>query len=503
MLAIELRFVAGRCHATPWGRHVNEADVAWPPDPWRLARALIATWHRKLDPTIHPKAELAGLLEALASSPPSYRLPPAVHAHTRHYMPTRDKPTLVFDAFARVDPDEPLVMLWPALDLSPIQAGLLDALLAGLGYFGRAESWVEARRLGSWTGEPNAIPTEEMVDETTGELLGEAVPLLLPCTPEEYRALRARTLGSIGKLKKKELAQLHATLPEAWIDAIAVDTGDLQAAGWSAPPAAVKRVYRRPLEILRPTAPSRRPAIPDLPSATSARFALYGKPLPRFEDAVRIGELLRIAVLGQAKRRYGEDRIPPLFSGHGLPPDNLRRHAFYLPESTNEREITHLWVHVPGGMDGEMQRVLAGLDRLWERDGGEWRLILEQVGGAAEIAAESPIAGSGRSWRSVTPYLHPWHRKKGFGYEEQLRRECAQRGLPAVEEIRIDGEIETGGRRLHPIQFHRFRSKRGIQQPDRQGALVGIRFEQPIQGPLALGFGCHYGLGLMQRVFTR
>ena len=35
MLAISFTFHAGRYHATPWGRHVNEADVAWPPDLWR------------------------------------------------------------------------------------------------------------------------------------------------------------------------------------------------------------------------------------------------------------------------------------------------------------------------------------------------------------------------------------------------------------------------------------------------------------------------------------
>ncbi|HFQ89125.1 MAG TPA: type I-U CRISPR-associated protein Cas5/Cas6, partial [Desulfobulbus sp.] len=49
MLAIGFRFIAGRYHATPWGRHVNEAAVEWPPSPWRIVRALAATWHRKLD----------------------------------------------------------------------------------------------------------------------------------------------------------------------------------------------------------------------------------------------------------------------------------------------------------------------------------------------------------------------------------------------------------------------------------------------------------------------
>jgi CRISPR-associated protein Csb2 len=49
MLALAIRFPAGRFHATPWGRHVNEGAAEWPPSPWRLLRALVATWKRKLD----------------------------------------------------------------------------------------------------------------------------------------------------------------------------------------------------------------------------------------------------------------------------------------------------------------------------------------------------------------------------------------------------------------------------------------------------------------------
>ena len=35
--------------AIPVGRNVNEADIAWPPEPWRLLRALVAAWWRKGD----------------------------------------------------------------------------------------------------------------------------------------------------------------------------------------------------------------------------------------------------------------------------------------------------------------------------------------------------------------------------------------------------------------------------------------------------------------------
>jgi len=46
MLIIELAFLNGRFHATPWGRHVNEGAPEWPPSPYRLVRALYDTWKR-------------------------------------------------------------------------------------------------------------------------------------------------------------------------------------------------------------------------------------------------------------------------------------------------------------------------------------------------------------------------------------------------------------------------------------------------------------------------
>ena len=85
MFALDFRFPAGRYHATPWGRNVNEADVAWPPEPWRLLRALIAAWWRKGDRARWSEADLARLIDTLAETLPEYSLPAgAIHAHTRH-----------------------------------------------------------------------------------------------------------------------------------------------------------------------------------------------------------------------------------------------------------------------------------------------------------------------------------------------------------------------------------------------------------------------------------
>jgi CRISPR-associated protein Csb2 len=88
-VTIALRFPAGRFHATPWGHHVNEGLPEWPPSPWRLLRALVATWKRKLgrEPLVGDHIE--PVPAALAAEPPAFVLPPATLGHTRHFMPLK------------------------------------------------------------------------------------------------------------------------------------------------------------------------------------------------------------------------------------------------------------------------------------------------------------------------------------------------------------------------------------------------------------------------------
>ncbi len=78
MPTLIFRFPAGRYHATPWGHHVNEGLIEWPPSPWRLLRALLATGYAMLHwPTGGPPPEARSLVEKLASVLPDYRLPKA------------------------------------------------------------------------------------------------------------------------------------------------------------------------------------------------------------------------------------------------------------------------------------------------------------------------------------------------------------------------------------------------------------------------------------------
>ena len=493
MLALAFTFIAGRYHATPWDRHVNEGAVAWPPEPLRILRALIATWNHKLKyDGKYGEVTFAALIDALAAESPRYTLPAASHSHTRHYMPqfAADKTSLIFDAFAAIDRARPLSIVWPNLELTDEQRSLLDDLLAVVGYLGRAESWVEARRIDTAT-EVNCQPEDDAIDTDSGEIKGELVALYEPLPSDEYQALRARFLTD-----KKAQKKLGDTLPESLLAALSVDTSDLRIVGWSQPPAARKVSYLRPLDALRPQPVIQRAKAPVV---TSVSFILSGKPLPRVEHTLRIGELMRIATMAQCKRVFGEDGIPPILSGHGLPDGNRHRHAFYLPwDSNGDGKLDRVLVYVPDGMSDVEQHALSKLQRLWDRSGAEWRLVFEGSGNR-EVAAK--LTACCATWESVTPYLHPWHVKKRLSVEDQIRRECRERGIAEPGAIEAVNEVDIGkGRKRRPIHFQRFRNRRGLTQPDRVGSAQRLTFPEPITGPLALGFGCHYGLGLFRPV---
>ena len=544
MFALSFRFPGGRYHATPWGRNVNEADVAWPPEPWRLLRALIAAYWRKGDHASWSERDLAELVDTLAASLPEYSLPAgAIHAHTRHYMPTggltqgRPKTTLVFDAFVRLPTDSTLVAAWPRVTLPPEAFALAADLARAIGYLGRAESWTDCEALAEWNGDANCRWLDGSPD-------GDPVRLLAPRTPEAYAAERQRIIDDMkrqihtasGRPPTERAVERQLdntlrskgrrahTLPERLVDALALDTADYQDRGWSRPPAAREVVYARAPEtapgvVARP-AGRRRLArtVCDVPIV--ARFLLAGRPRPRIEDTVKIGELMRRAALAQFGWRQNETtggripRAPWEISGRdadGKPlKDPSHQHAFWLAEDADsDGRIDHVSVFVAGGMNREVQAGLDRITRLWlapkqrseevDAEPGsvkEWRLALEGFGRPADFAGGARIFGPSRRWRSVTPFLAAGH-LKASGYPGEVRRLLKRRGLDVADvEVTVLPSIVVGGTPRRAIHFHRFRSRGREAQPDAAGALLSILLPEPIEGPLVIGYGSHFGLGL-------
>jgi CRISPR-associated protein Csb2 len=200
---------------------------------------------------------------------------------------------------------------------------------------------------------------------------------------------------------------------------------------------------------------------------------------------------------------------PPEFSGRDAAgprrDDPAHAHAFFLPEDADgDGLIDHLIVYCRHGFSGEARRRLDRLTRLWlahgradkEGDRGrkEWRLALEDIASPGAFGGVSALLRPSRTRTSVTPYLMPWHAKRSFGVVEQITREIERRGnFPAVANVTIPDQIALSKR---AAKFRRVRSRHGLSQPDTLGCFATLTFAEPVVGPLALGFACHYGLGL-------
>lgn len=538
MFAFSFHFPAGRYHATPWGRNVNEADVAWPPEPWRLLRALIAVYRRKGNRERWSEDHLGTLIQRLAERPPEYRLPVgAIHAHTRHYMPSGPKTTLVFDAFLRLPIDATLVVSWPRVSLEPELFSLAADLADAIGYLGRAESWTECEAHAVWDGQSNCCPA-------IMDLQGDPVRLIVPLGQDEYSTERERIMSEVERqvsatakrpLTKRQIESKVAkaliskgsgthTLPERLVDALALDTADFQDCGWSRPPASREILYTRAPEVVAGTVSRRRVGRRSSRTGqqrlpTVARFLLAGRPRPRIEDAVTIGELMRRAALSQFGWRKDEatgrpfPNAPSEISGRDAEGKPLKTpshvHAFWLPEDADEDgRIDHVSVFVRGGMDEDIQAKLGRITRLWlargprseevEEEPGnvkEWRLALEGFGQPSDFAGDARIFARSRRWRSVTPFLAAGHLKAG--YRGEIHRLLRRRGMDiAGVEVEVLDDISVGGTKRRALHYRRFRSRGRERRPDSAGALLEVAFPAAEEGPLAIGYGSHFGLGL-------
>ena len=191
--------------------------------------------------------------------------------------------------------------------------------------------------------------------------------------------------------------------------------------------------------------------------------------------------------------------------------------------------IDHVVAYAHAGFDADVRRKLDRLTKLWVEHANivvgdesgdephairEWRLALEGFGRPEDFSDVSRILGKSATWESVTPFLASGHLKAG-GYPAEVRRLLSRRRLLEPTEITplscsrsaSDGDpqvrhtaVMVRGRPRRAVHFHRFRSRGREEQRDTTGIFLRLTFPAPIEGPLALGYACHFGLGLFTAV---
>lgn len=474
-VAIGLEFLAGRYHATPWGKHVNEGAVEWPPSPWRILRSLVAIWKLRMSPADDAMPNVLAKL----CDPPEYCLPPVALGHTRHYMPLfKGERTLVFDAFAAVCRDVEMTVIWRGIELTNNEREALCEALQAMNYLGRSESWCAGRLLSNEEAtnlEPNCAPL------SSGSFDGrmESLRLMVP---------------------DPKAAVLPGINPERW--PLCAGTADLRKQKWSDPPGSKWITYLRPADCFAVTTATQKRE--SLQIFRAARFNLDGPVLPLVTETVSLGEFARVRLQG-IYGKQNEGSASEVLSGKSPDGERLQghRHAFFLPSDENgDGKIEQLILFAKDGF-GRLELKAMDRFRVLRQVGNkpDLQVTLTGLGDLGDFSA-TKILKQSKVWRSTTPFVPMRHEKvrRGVsldGPEDQLRLEVKRRGLPAEFTIR---RLERDEKQRRWIEYRLQR----LTGDGRHGSLMGYGFElefsTAVDGPLALGYGCHFGLGLFKAV---
>lgn len=210
-------------------------------------------------------------------------------------------------------------------------------------------------------------------------------------------------------------------------------------------------------------------------------WRLEGPPGPSVTLTLRVGEAARAAAMRVQQARAGTVRLPPCL--HGPTADSA--HAFWQGEDRDgDGRIDHLAVQVPMGLCPEGAAIVDGLGALRVDGAGQWRLI--------PVEAAAPVPAT--AWVSAVPFVAPLNAfdrqrrlRPGLDAAGQLAASLARcRWLPPVAAIgAMQGDampIVLGARR-----------GRGAAYPLK--GCFRLRFSKPTTGPVAVGYGAHFGLG--------
>jgi CRISPR-associated protein Csb2 len=473
---IAVRFPLGRYHATPWDRSVNEGATEWPPSPWRLLRALVATWYTRW-PDL-PAPVLDGLLDALGD-PPSYLTPTGWPGHSRHYLPDLNhlkgetgRTDLTLDPYLSVGRASRLLVRWDA-DLDPEQRQVLAKLAELVPYLGRADSVCEARLLDEvWSADEQ--PPGDRLD-------GDRLPDASWWRPGADGDRTARLLAAERPVRRAVLE---------------LSTVDVRKARRTVPADACWVSYAMTEQ------PVVRPARRQPTTVTAVRFAVVS----RAPVTATNGILLADKVHAVAARIFAGEEGRRILGYSGAATDHQHAHWIPVADGTGHGDpVSSLVVYLPDGLSAEEVARLVRIRRVSGQrgPGGDSyqvkglptaELLLQGAGPVARVAPE--LCGPARRWRSLTPYLPVRHRKRE-SLDEYLSAdvgaELAYRDLPPAEVTRSDPADGLPDRWARSYRRYRMSENLGKSRP---GLGLRLEFADEAAGPLLLGQLSHFGYGI-------
>jgi CRISPR-associated protein Csb2 len=446
MFAFEVEYLLGRSFA---GDFRDRSEPEWPPEPGRFFSALASSYFENgKDPL--DRAALEWLERA---GPPSiWAGSPGEPVKTLAFVPTNypgDKPPALRDKQPRVfpaqAPSEPRVyFVWRDAQVPETVIAALDKLASTTGYFGKACSLVRARVTDS-PPEPNYFPH-----------------------PQGEHVLRVPSAGRLQELERLFAADLRPSTGAQQ------RYSRLDQPHTEGPPIASE--FGRML-IFRKTGGPGLPIEAAMTLSDAARKALMS----------RAGESGPIADLIHGHNGDTHCAIAALpFVGRKFADGHLMGFAVVLPRRVDIAQ--HRSVFAACAVLTRLQ--IAGIGD-WLLEPVEWAARSSVVSEETWTSAQNPAA----QWATVTPILlDRFPKKKGPTVEDILTQACIRIGLPAPQAIDHGPYSHLTG--VPPVPA--FRLHRKAEDRPRWGVHATIRFPAKVRGPVLLGAGRYFGLGLMR-----
>ena len=250
---------------------------------------------------------------------------------------------------------------------------------------------------------------------------------------------------------------------------------------------------------------------------TVARFAVASMDPPRLTETITLAEKIHAALVSRSNGS-------PVFTGCDVSGKPLKGHghAYIFCESNvglgrgGRGEITHITVYASAGFGQKEKEAIEGLTRVWGHGLDDLQLVLLGIGQLEDFAGFDTTKGDchlfamSKSWVSRTPFVptrHPKATRAGVpkrdasglqigSPEHDLRRLLVLDGFPAPISVEPVAGTKLGGQE---VPWHGFLHRRetGEGKPAANGAGYGFRIEfpMPVQGPVAVGYGVHFGMG--------
>ena len=538
---IEVNFLTGRFVATC---HNDRRQPEWPPHPARLFSALVAAWADAKEPNCSERAALEWLE---AQAPPGIASSEAVPRKVvSHFVPVNDASIVSRSWYER-----------RAENVSGLDARLHAELAASGGEVtkkaGRIErKLVKAKEVEAQvarTGNTSPSSAVEMLPERRGKQ-ARFYPSVTPDDPRvsflwdipapdgvaEALDRLLRRVTRLGHPSSLVSCRLIAIRPEATFRI--GDGGDSMRAVRRGQLAELERHFARHGSISPRSLPytdvryraveetGQQPEEASKPNTAGQWIVFEFMPGSRSFPATRAVELA--TAMRAALFHHAEDPIPEEFGGHlanGKPA--TAPHVAFLPlpyvgfEHADGR-IMGIAVSVPDTASGAAQRALYRAVGNWERavELGVLKLVLGSHGvchlsrlhGPATLVSLRPGVWNRAScrWVSATPIALPRHpgqldrgtaraRAKAWALAESaVAVACRHVGLPEPMFVKVSRSPFLAGARPAG-HFPAFSQNGRDGRPLRRQLLhASVTFEQPVTGPLMLGAGRFFGLGLMR-----